>query len=108
MRKHLVTVALVLGIVVIMGFSLVLDSTRSAPGERFVGTDSAATQQIEADHPDYTPWFEPLFAPSSGEIESGLFALQAAIGGVVLGYCFGALRSRRRAESVAAPADSAP
>lgn len=104
MRKHLVTLALVLGILVIVGSALVLDARRGGSQERFVGSDSAATRQIEQDHPGYVPWFTPLFAPSSSEVESGLFALQAAGGGIVLGYCLGALRTRRRMEAVQAQA----
>lgn len=98
-RSTLITLALIAGIVAIVGLALVLDSSRSGDGERFVGSDTAATAQIERDNPDYEPWFEPFFAPSSGEIESGLFALQAAVGGIVLGYAIGALRGRRRCET---------
>ena len=98
-RSTLITLALIAAIVAIVGFALVLDSSRTGSGERFVGTDTAATTQIEKDNPTYKPWFKPLFAPSSGEIESGLFALQAALGGVVLGYTIGALRGRRRSET---------
>lgn len=100
-RSTLITLALIAGIVAIVGFALVLDSSRTGDGERFVGSDTAATTQIEEDNPDYEPWFQPFFAPSSGEIESGLFALQAALGGIVLGYTVGALRGRRRTEPAA-------
>ncbi|KQX74573.1 MULTISPECIES: energy-coupling factor ABC transporter substrate-binding protein [Aeromicrobium] len=96
MRKSAITMLLVAGIVAIVGVALVVDSHRTTDGERFVGTDSAATSQIERDNPDYEPWFSSIYAPTSGEVESGLFALQAALGGLVLGYCIGALRGRRR------------
>lgn len=99
MRQNLlINGALALGIVLIVVLALGLDAKRSGDDERFVGTDSAATSQIEKDNPDYKPWFSSLYVPSSTEIESGLFALQAALGGIFLGYCFGALRSRRRVE----------
>lgn len=105
MRKNLViNLLLVAGIVAIVIVALVLDAGRSGDHERFVGSDSAATAQIEQDNPDYQPWFTPLYAPTSGEIESGLFALQAALGGIALGYCFGALRTRRRVEEAVAAA----
>ena len=100
MRRTTVTLLLIVGIVAIVGLALVLDSGRSTDGERFVGTDSAATTQIEKDNPDYKPWFSSIYSPTSGEVESGLFALQAALGGVALGYCIGALRGRRRAEGI--------
>lgn len=63
-------------------------------GEAFAGTDSVATEVLE--DTDYEPWFEPLWEPGSGEIESGIFAMQAALGGGVLGYALGALKNRRR------------
>lgn len=90
---------LLVGIVAIFALAMVLGSSRADDsGEKFVGSDSAATSQIEQDNPDYEPWFEPVFAPSSGEVESGLFALQAALGAGVLGYVIGVMRGRRRAE----------
>lgn len=103
MRKNLViNLLLVAGIVMIIVYALVIDAGRNGDKERFVGTDSAATTQIEQDNPGYKPWFTPLYAPTSGEIESGLFALQAALGGIALGYCFGALRTRRKVEEAVA------
>lgn len=107
MRKSLVTVLLIAGIVVIVGLALAIDSGRSTDGDRFVGTDTAATTQIERDNPDYEPWFSSIYSPTSGEVESGLFALQAALGGIALGYCIGALRGRRRQEA-GAPAAATP
>jgi cobalt/nickel transport protein len=68
-----------------------------AAEESFVGTDTTAVTSIEDNHPDYTPWFEQIFAPPSAEVESGLFALQAALGAGVFGYALGALRRRRAA-----------
>ncbi len=98
MRKTAITLLLVAGIVAIVGLALVLDSGRSTEGDRFIGSDTAATTQIEEDNPDYVPWFDSIYAPTSGEVESGLFALQAALGGIALGYCIGALKGRRRSE----------
>ncbi|OWT32361.1 cobalt ABC transporter substrate-binding protein CbiN [Methanobrevibacter sp. 87.7] len=37
----------------------------------------------------YHPWFESLWEPPSGEVESLLFAVQAAIGAIIIGYAFG-------------------
>lgn len=103
LRKGLaVNAFLVLAIVIIVGIALGLDARR--PGgddQRFIGTDSAATTRIKADHPAYKPWFQPLFIPAPGGVESGLFALQAALGGTALGYTIGALRGRRRNETAA-------
>ena len=53
----------------------------------FGGADSAAGPVIE--ETGYQPWFNSIWEPPSGEIESLLFALQAAIGAVIIGYVFG-------------------
>jgi len=59
------------------------------PIEIFAGADSQAEGAIKALQPNYEPWFQPLFEPPSGEVESLLFALQAALGAGFLGYYFG-------------------
>ncbi|MEN6592178.1 MAG: energy-coupling factor ABC transporter substrate-binding protein [Methanobacterium sp.] len=53
----------------------------------FGGSDGAAGDAIE--ETGYEPWFSSLWEPPSGEIESLLFALQAAIGAIIIGYVFG-------------------
>jgi cobalt/nickel transport protein len=62
----------------------------------FGGSDGQAQDAITESHPGYEPWFSPLYEPPSGEIASGLFALQAAIGAGVVGYYFGVVRTKRR------------
>ena len=54
--------------------------------EPFTGSDAEAETAITELKPDYEPWFSPLYEPPSGEIESALFALQAALGAGVLAY----------------------
>ena len=63
------------------------------PGE-YAGSDGQAGEAIEAT--GYQPWFSPVWEPPSGEIESGIFAMQAAAGAGVLGYCIGVARTRSR------------
>jgi cobalt/nickel transport protein len=66
--------------------------------EPFTGADGEAETAITELEPDYEPWFSPLYEPPSGEIESGLFSLQAALGAGVLAYYFGVHRGRRQGE----------
>ncbi|WP_121749704.1 energy-coupling factor ABC transporter substrate-binding protein [Streptomyces sp. E2N166] len=72
--------------------------------EPFAGADAEAETAITEIEPDYEPWFSPLYEPPSGEIESALFALQAAIGAGVLAYYFGLRRGRRQGEERTAAA----
>ncbi|RII09209.1 Cobalt transport protein CbiN [Streptomyces sp. YIM 130001] len=67
--------------------------------EPFAGADGEAETAITEIEPDYEPWFTPLYEPPSGEIESALFALQAAIGAGVLAYYFGLRKGRRQGEA---------
>ncbi|MFE0698846.1 energy-coupling factor ABC transporter substrate-binding protein [Streptomyces sp. NPDC058872] len=76
--------------------------------EPFSGSDGEAESAITELQPDYEPWFSPLYEPPSGEIESALFALQAAIGAGVLAYYFGLRRGRRQGEARARAGVSAP
>ena len=98
MRKWVSNTLIVVAIVLLFGAAMFFGSRHAKDGEEgFVGTDSAATEQIASSNPDYEPWFAPVFEPSSGEVESGLFALQAALGAGVLGFVLGALWQRNRA-----------
>jgi cobalt/nickel transport protein len=45
-------------------------------------------------NPGYKPWFKSFFEPASGEIESLLFASQAALGAGVVGYAIGLYKGR--------------
>ncbi|MEU6060882.1 energy-coupling factor ABC transporter substrate-binding protein [Streptomyces sp. NPDC047097] len=67
--------------------------------EPFAGADAQAETAITELKPDYEPWFSPLYEPPSGEVESALFALQAALGAGVLAYYFGLRRGRRQGEA---------
>ncbi|BBF84068.1 additional substrate-specific component CbiN of cobalt ECF transporter [Aquitalea magnusonii] len=74
---------LLLGTVALVVLPLVIG------GGKFTGSDDQASEAIAHAQPGYKPWFEPLWEPPSGEVESLLFALQAAIGAGVIGYVIG-------------------
>ena len=93
---------IVLAVVLIAAVPLLLGLGRGE--EPFAGADAQAESSITADHPTYEPWSSSLFEPPSGEVESGLFALQAALGAGVLGYCLGVVRTRRRLTGAGTPA----
>lgn len=61
----------------------------------FEGADGQAEEVISEINPDYEPWFSPLIEPASGEIESLLFAVQAALGAGVIGYFYGFVKGKR-------------
>ncbi|MGW7269113.1 energy-coupling factor ABC transporter substrate-binding protein [Streptomyces sp. NPDC054864] len=69
--------------------------------EPFAGADAQAETAITEIKPDYEPWFSPLYEPPSGEVESALFALQAALGAGVLAYYFGLRKGRRQGAEIA-------
>lgn len=62
-------------------------------GAEYGGADGEAEDLIGQINPGYEPWFNSLYEPPSGEIESLLFSTQAALGAGVIGYYLG---SRRR------------
>lgn len=63
-------------------------------GVGFSGTDDKAKDMISEINPNYQPWFSSLLKPT-GELETFLFALQAAIGAGFIGYYFGYRQGRK-------------
>ncbi|MCX6677937.1 MAG: energy-coupling factor ABC transporter substrate-binding protein [Methanothrix sp.] len=49
----------------------------------------------------YQPWANSIWTPPSGEIESLLFALQAAFGSLIIGYFLGYYRGLAKARDAA-------
>lgn len=83
----------ILALVAVLIFCALFIYTSSLQGNvQFAGSDKAGSEKIAelagvpADeiHPLIPQW-----VPPSAEIESGLFALQAAIGGIMVGLVFG-------------------
>ena len=68
-------------------------------GGAFKGSDDLGTEAILAARPDYQPWARPLWTPPSAEVESLLFALQAALGAGILGYVIGRRHGAKRDSS---------
>lgn len=83
---------LVLAAVIVIGSFLY----GSRAGGGFEGADGQAEGTVSEVAPTYEPWFEPVLPDLPGEVESGMFALQAGIGGGIVGYGIGVLRTRSR------------
>jgi cobalt/nickel transport protein len=83
--KPIVKNGIFLVIVVVLAFGP-LFMTR---GGEFAGADDQAKDAINTVEANYVPWFKPLWEPPSGEVESFLFALQAALGSGFVFYYFG-------------------
>jgi len=60
----------------------------------FAGADTKALEVIEEIAPSYQPWITNIWKPNSGEVESLLFALQAALGAIFIGYFIGFSRAK--------------
>ncbi|WP_005038277.1 energy-coupling factor ABC transporter substrate-binding protein [Holophaga foetida] len=90
---------IMLGMVVLLvAAPLVIVRPKTGPGgeavEMFTGADGQAQDAIAEVSPGYKPWAIPLMRPPSGEVESMLFALQAAVGAGFIGYYFGSRRAK--------------
>jgi cobalt/nickel transport protein len=83
----------ILTIIAIVAFTLVFLYTSSTmSGAEFAGSDNVGSEFISKISGIPQENFHPLipqWEPPSGEIESCLFALQAAIGGILVGGVFG-------------------
>ncbi|MHC1760135.1 MAG: energy-coupling factor ABC transporter substrate-binding protein [Negativicutes bacterium] len=89
MKKHenLILILLVVALVV---FPLIWKA-----GSEFGGADDQVKDVVAEINPEYKPWFKAIWSPPSAEVESFLFALQAAAGAGFIGYWIGFQRGRR-------------
>ena len=85
-QKNLILIALV---VIIAALPLWL-----LPNAEFGGADGQAAEVVQELNPGYQPWFEPILEPASGEVESLLFALQAAVGAGIVGFVLGRITKK--------------
>ena len=100
------TVLVLLAVVALAVVPLLFHSKNA----EFGGADAKAGAAITQIDPGYHPWFSSIWKPPSAEIESLLFALQAAFGaGAVfyaLGYFVGRAKGRDQAADAAGDAAS--
>lgn len=97
-NQRSVTFGLIGAAIVIAAFPMFFHYGDPNAEEQFAGTDGAAESVVAEHDPDYQPWFEPLVGELPGEVESGLFALQSALGAGFLGFALGNYRGRNRAQ----------
>ncbi|SHI80919.1 energy-coupling factor ABC transporter substrate-binding protein [Desulfofundulus thermosubterraneus] len=90
MRTGVKNLLLIFIVLVLAVFPLVMNKNAE-----FGGADDQAEKIIGELQPDYQPWFKSVWEPPSGEIESLLFALQAALGAGFIGYFIGFYRGWR-------------
>ena len=83
----------ILAVIAILAFCVLFLYTSSVNGNaQFAGSDDVGSSQISRITGIPEENFHPLiwqWVPPSGEIESAIFALQAAIGGILVGWFFG-------------------
>lgn len=87
MKKNLILIGIVVLLAVIPFFI--------QKGAEFGGADGQAEIVIAEINPDYQPWISSIWEPPSGEIESLLFAVQAALGAGFIGYFIGYNRGKK-------------
>lgn len=66
----------------------------------YEGADAQAEVIINEINSEYEPWANSLWEPPSGEVESFIFAAQAALGAGFIGYFIGNKRNDKRNKSV--------
>ena len=85
--------SLLLILVVVLAFAPLYIARSS----KFAGADSQASAAISTLNANYAPWFAPFWKPPSAEVESFLFALQAAIGSGFVFYYLGYAKGKHSA-----------
>jgi cobalt/nickel transport protein len=93
--KHENIILLIL-VIIILVIPLVMYSGLGEDQGYFGGSDDKGSDGVS--ETGYEPWFNSVWEPPSGEIESLLFALQAAIGAIIIGYFFGYWRGQKAKE----------
>ncbi|MCL7413605.1 MAG: energy-coupling factor ABC transporter substrate-binding protein [ANME-2 cluster archaeon] len=87
---------LIVSVIVLLFIALFLYISSTTNAE-FGGADTQVGGVIEElTDGTYEPTAKPFWKPPSSEIESLLFALQAALGALVIGYFFGYYRGKNQ------------
>lgn len=93
----------ILAIITVLAFCALFLYTSSLMNEaEFAGSDTLGSAQIAEMTGKAEEEFQPMiwqWAPPSGEIESCLFALQAAVGGIMVGWVFGYWKGQKKKET---------
>jgi cobalt/nickel transport protein len=82
-------------ILMLMVISLIVLPLVIIKNGKFAGSDDNATKAITQIDKNYKPWIKPIWEPPSGEIESLLFACQAAIGAGFIGFYLGYVKGKK-------------
>ena len=96
MKKLNLNIILLVLVIVIALAPMIMYSGLGEDEGYFGGSDDAGSEAVE--NSGYKPWFSSFWEPPSPEIESLLFALQAAIGALIIGYFFGYWRAQAKYE----------
>jgi len=90
----------IISVIAVIGFCALFLSTSSLmAGAEFAGSDTVGSSQIAEMTGKAEEDYQPLISqwvPPSAEIESALFALQAAIGGLIVGWVFGYWKGQKK------------
>lgn len=96
MRRKLEFIVLTIILIFAAQFIYISSTTNAEYG----GADDKSASVIEEiTGGTYKPIAEPIWESPSTEIESLLFALQAAIGAGIIGYVFGYYRAKKKYEN---------
>ncbi|RQW80536.1 MAG: energy-coupling factor ABC transporter substrate-binding protein [Methanothrix sp.] len=101
MKLELIVLAVI--VVFVAAFAYV----SSTGNHEWSGADGQAENTIsQLTGGTYQPWFQSIYTPPSGEIESLLFALQASIGSIIIGYFLGYYRAMAKMKAAKAADES--
>ena len=93
----------IIGFAVIAIFVVGVLAWGNANDKGFGGADDGAEDVVADVDPDYEPWTSGIWGDYElpGETESLLFAVQAAIGAIIIGYFIGRSVTKRKDKAVA-------